>query len=387
MLIQQFKEALPYLMKARITAMLIAHHGVGKSAGTDQVAVDWGWKLFNLRAGTQETGDLIGLADFVEKPVERTIIGENGESKTVTVMEKIATRFMKPDWLKELLDYCEANPDKGAIIFIDEINRARPDVLQALFQLVLDYRMHTVELPKNCYVLAAMNPDTEDYNVTNMDDKALLDRFCHIKISPAVSEWLEYAKKVGMKEEVINYIMESPEALKDDNLIPVSLDFVKPSARSWDAVNRLIDVGTPPHILQELLFGIVGSVEGIKFMNSLKDGDKPLTGEMIVKEFPKYVDKMREHSEAATGGRGDIIFNTCNSLLSYSTDRQELKKKYEPEEIRNIQDFLITIPVEHSFNLCKKLYHLPICRPIVDTSDKVKDILMKSRAKAGMAVN
>lgn len=387
MLITQFKEALPYLMKARITAMLVAHHGVGKSSSIDQVADDWGYKMFNLRAGTQETGDLIGLADFEEQPVEKTIIDADGNEKTVTVMEKVATNFMKPAWLKDLLDYCETNPESGAIIFIDEINRARPDVLQALFQLVLDYRMHTVELPKNCFVISAMNPDTEDYNVTNMDDKALLDRFCHIKINPAVSEWLDYARKVKMSPEVINYISENPDALKDPNLIPVSLDFVKPSGRSWDAVNRLVAQETPLHILQELSFGLVGTAEGVKFMNSLKNGDKPLSGEMIAKEYPAYIDKMKEYSEASDGGRGDLIFNTCNSLLSYSTERQERKENFEPDEISNIQSFLLTIPVEQAFHLCKKLYHQPICRPIIDGSQEVKDILIKSRAKAGMSIN
>lgn len=372
MLISQLKESLPFLMKARITTMLVGHHGVGKSEGVKQFANEIGFKYFDLRAGTQDTGDLIGLADFV--------VDERGI--------KIATKFMTPDWLKDLVDHCEQNPDKGAIVFIDEINRARPDVLQALFQLVLDYKMHTVTLPKNCYVIAAMNPDTEDYNVTNMDDKALLDRFCHIKVSPSTGEWLDYAKKAKFSPEVINFIQESPESLKDVELIPIDFkDVVKPSPRSWAAVHRLVEAKTPKNLLRELIFGLVGSSLGIAFMESLENSEKPISGEMIATEFSKHSDKIKKFSKSTKGNRIDLIKNSCDSLLEYAKTKQENKETFTKEEEANIQDFLITIPVDIAFDLCKKMYYEPINRNLIETSTKLKDILTKSREKAGMGIN
>ena len=152
--IRDFKKSLPYLINANTAVMLVGHHGVGKSQGVKQFCDENELGFVDLRLGTQDVGDILGLADFK--------VDDNGE--------RIATKFMPPDWFP-------MDPNSRGLIFLDEINRARRDVLQAVFQLVLDKRIHTYELPKGWHVVAAMNPSTQDYIVTDLSDKAFLDRF------------------------------------------------------------------------------------------------------------------------------------------------------------------------------------------------------------------
>jgi len=169
--IKQLKESIPFLVKANIATMVVGHHGIGKSQAVRQYCDEQGIGFIDLRLGTQDVGDLLGLADFK--------VNEKGEN--------VATKFMQPTWFP-------TDPDSKGLIFMDEINRARPDVLQAVFQLVLDKRLHEYELPKGWHVIGAMNPSTEDYVVTDLSDRAFLDRFCHIKLAPSKHEFIQYAK-------------------------------------------------------------------------------------------------------------------------------------------------------------------------------------------------
>jgi len=143
-------------------------------------------------------------------------------------------------------------------------------------------------------------------------------------------------------------------------------------------------VNTPINILQELTFGLVGSTAGVAFIKSLNQTDKPISGEDIVKDFSKHEKKIKEYSKAKTGGRIDILKNSCDSLLAYTQNRKE---ELTPEEEKNMEKFLITIPVDLSFNLCRELYYEPKNRNLIDNSKSLKDILTNSRAKANMSIN
>ena len=65
--ISTLKEALPYLIEAEVPAMLVGHHGVGKTEGVRQYCKDNGFMLKILNLGTQDVGDIIGLADFLKR--------------------------------------------------------------------------------------------------------------------------------------------------------------------------------------------------------------------------------------------------------------------------------------------------------------------------------
>jgi hypothetical protein len=274
---------------------------------------------------------------------------------------------MRPDWFP-------TNPNSKGIIFLDEINRGRRDVLQAVFQLCLDKRLHRYVLPKGWHVVAAMNPNTEDYIVTDLSDKAFLDRFCHIKLAPSKQEFFDYAKGRKFDAQLISFLQDQPGMLQTD-LEAFELD-VKPSRRSWEAVDRLLKIKTPVNILRELVSGLVGTAASTAFIKSLSDSDKPILGKDILDDYSKVAKRIEKYSDAKTGGRQDMLKYTCDSLLEAI---QEMKKKPTKEQSTNVVQFLKVIPKDLAFGLCRELYLEDNARELIDNSEDLLKILANAR--------
>lgn len=360
--ISTLKEAMPFLIDAEVPAMLVGHHGVGKTEGVRQYCRDNGFMLKILNLGTQDVGDIIGLADFLKD--------KDGQN--------VATKFMMPDWAREILQFCEANPNKKAVLFLDEINRARRDVLQVIFPLLLEKRIHATTFPKNFYPMGAMNPNTGDYIVTDISDKALMDRFCHIKLSPSRQEFFKYAKDSKFDDRVIQFLTEQPELLQAE-LEAFGLDEVKPSRRSWEAVNRVLKVKTPVNLLPEIITGLVGSTASASFIKSLSDTDKPISGKQIMDEYSNFKTKVQKYADAKSGGRMDMLKYTADSIVEWV---QSDKKALTKDQQKNLADFLWDIPRDLSFGLARELYMEDRTRSVIDDhADLLKDMADKRGMK------
>ena len=193
--IENLKLAVPSLFNAGITPFIWGFHGTGKSQVVRQIAKGLGdWLCFDFRLNTQaDIGDILGLQDFVKDSEGRIT----------------ATTHYKPQWLQKAIDFCEANPEKGAIIFFDELNRAaRHDMIGPIFQMSIDKKLHVWDFPKNLHIVVASNPNTEDYNVLSLDDLALLDRFCHIKFTPSKKEFFDYARTKETDSSIVDFLLE-----------------------------------------------------------------------------------------------------------------------------------------------------------------------------------
>ncbi len=360
--IETLKEALPFLIKAQIPAMSVGHHGVGKTEGVRQFAQDNGHFLRIINLGTQEVGDIIGLADF-----EKDAKGNN-----------VATKFMIPDWAKELKEFCEKNPDKVGILFLDELNRARRDVLQVVFPLLLEKRIHATIFPKNFYVMAAMNPNTEDYIVTDISDKALLDRFCHIKMAPSKQEFFKYARSRGFEAQLVQFLQDQPELLQAE-LEAFDLSDVKPSRRSWEAVDRFLKLKPPMHVARDVVAGLVGGVAATACFKALSETDKPISAKDVLGDYSKFKKRIEQYSDAKSGGRIDMLKFTCDSLQEYAENN---KKALDKTESKNLGEFLWDIPRDLSFSLCRELYLQECTRHVIDEhSELLTDIANKRGMK------
>lgn len=72
----------------------------------------------------------------------------------------------------------------GSVLFLDELNRADPEVVGSLLTLILDHTIPDSQSPDGMkflkgllFVVAAINPATEAYDGANTLDAATLDRF------------------------------------------------------------------------------------------------------------------------------------------------------------------------------------------------------------------
>jgi len=360
MRIETFKKSWHHLLEANIVPMLIGPHGIGKSKVVKQLCDDLGYLFVDLRLGTQDVGDLIGLADFLKN------------SKG----DKIATKFIIPEWLQKAIEYATSNPNSKAIIFLDEMNRGRRDVLQSIFQLVLDKEMHMTKLPDNIGIISACNPNTEDYIVTDLADKALIDRFCWIKFTPSTGEWLNYAKGKNFNTSIIDFIHEQPGMLKGKTE-EFALDFVEPTPRSWEAVDRLEKTGADANILQELYMGMLGIAVTAAYTTHKKKADKPFQALDILDKYTRNEKKIKKFSDSTTEtqGRQDLLHATCDNLMDYFKKNKKLSKKQQENTVK----FLMTIPAEISWDFLRKAYLLEDHRAFFTASAELKKRLKKAR--------
>lgn len=332
--IRDVKASLEYLFKAELTAFLWGHAGRGKTSLVKQYAKEKGYKFFPFYLGTQsDLGDVLGLAEFVDN--------EDGTKSTA---------FAMPKWMKETIEYCEANPDSGAIIFLDEFNRARRDVLNGMFSLALDKTFHTIKLPKNCHIIAAGNPPTEEYFVTDVDETALMGRFVHIKFEPSFQEWLDYAKGTETNTNLIEFYRNQPQLLEDnrkDFNLPVKRD-----ARAVERLDRLMKVKTPTHLFEQLMTGIVGLEVTVAYQQFLNEQEKPLSAKDVL--TGKGVVALKKWSNPADI-TASLLNLTCENLCEYLNAEEKAGNTLSVDDKKNLMNFFRIIPKDISFAFMSKL--------------------------------
>jgi len=296
-----------------VPTLLVGTMGVGKSQIVAQVAKELSIGLVDLRLAQQESGDLIGL------PYQ-----EGG-----------MTHYARPEWF----------PKEGTkgIIFLDELNRAPTDVRQAVFQLVLDRRLHTHKLPDGWFVHAAINPDNGNYQVEALDP-AMMRRFCTIEVTPDVDTWLAWAKSNGNIDNTISEFINTNRALLFQ---PEEIKFdVKPTPDSYRMLDQLMKTKVIAKENQmEIFRGLIGkeaSVALIKWLDT--NYVKPVSGTQILSEYDKWASKVKKQQTAEN-------YATTMDLVALCTE----KKSMSDSEFKNMVQFTLDIPKESQTALIAKL--------------------------------
>ncbi len=346
--INQVKAALPFLFENGLVGLLIGGHGVGKSTGVREYTEEQGVGFIDLRLGQMEVGDLLGLPEIIKD--EKT-----GDQITV---------FARPKWF----------PTEGkGVLFLDEINRAKRDVIQAVFQLVLDRKLHDYRLPEGWTVIAAMNPNTEDYQTLDLSDKAFLDRFCHIKISSSYNDFINYGESKNFDKSVLGFINNHPGMLRGANT-EFTLDNVEPSDRSWAAVSRLVKhKNIPDDTLNELVTGLVGMEAATAFLSWKKTSEKPVSGVTVLKEYKK-VQKEIQAQAAANNYRPDLINETKQQIMEVIKAKPTEEDPLTEKEYKNLVAFMIDLPNDLFIEFNKQCFKVPkLFLKLADESDKNKN--------------
>jgi AAA domain (dynein-related subfamily) len=301
--IRSTKLAISHIFKIGRTPHLIGKHGLGKSSVVAQWCKENGYKMVDVRLGQMaDAGDIIGLPEF------------HTDSNGVKY-----TKYVLPDFFPR---------EPKTVIFLDEINRASKDLLQAVFELIYDKRLKGVDLPADCHVIAASNPATDDYAVLDFSDSAFQDRFVHLNFSPKESEFVEYMKTKGYAHSgMLAFLTEDPRMMDDGNLQAVDLSFVKPSRRSWDAafqIERAYDNGEmDKSMFMEIASGIVGSTATIAAIAYKESHVGSLKGADLIDTY--HTGEIRSRLlKAVEKGRTDIIGNSLQDIDSVFKKRKGL---------------------------------------------------------------
>lgn len=256
------------MMPAWKSILIRGGHGIGKSEIISQIAdyhrnVDFAGKdypLIDRRLSQLSEGDMIGL------PVIDT--------------EANTTKFNPPDWVKRACD-------EPCCLFLDELNRATPEVMQAAFQLVLDRQLQGWKLHPKTRVFAAINTGA-GYTVNEMDP-ALLDRFCAFDLEATVEEWLEWAKqREDMCGHIVDFIRTHQTFL--DPAVSAEPGTVTTSRRSWHHLSKVLlanDIAEKPNdpMFYPLCLGFIGLESTIAFVEYAKNYKFDLTAEDIIEKL------------------------------------------------------------------------------------------------------
>ncbi len=250
--------------------MLVGRHGIGKSEILTEYYAAQGLHVVPLFLGQMaDPGDLIGI------PTKNRETGK--------------TEFMPPYWFP--LD------GKPIVLFLDELNRARPEILQTIMDLALNRTLAGRRLPEGSRIISAVN-EGDQYQLTDLDP-ALVSRFDIVTFQPTVQEWLLWAEKSGIDKRVIDFLEENsiwldrnPDQKENED---TGLDKT-PDRRAWKRVSDIINgygIITAAH--QKAIAAIVGAKAALAFSGSVAQ-KKIFSGKDILYRFNTVKDRLGDYA-------------------------------------------------------------------------------------------
>ena len=319
-----FLAAAPYILDARYPIILRGRHGIGKSEIVYQIEKGLSYTdgVIERRASQMTEGDLMGLPS-----IQNTGKGNGGAT----------TKWNPPDWFKEACD-------RGVLLFLDEIDRATPEVRQGIFELTDSRKLNGHTLHKDTVIVAAVNggENSSEYQVGEMDP-AELDRYTVFDVEPTIEDWLGWSKDVVIPH-VWDFINQNRNHLEhsEGSFEPGK---VYPSRRSWVRFSTTLAAAsddprkTDASILFTLAQGFVGFEAAISFRDFVVNYEKVVTVEDIIIEGE--IELTREFS---INQHGALIEKMDASNIFEST-------LLTSDQLNNLAQYFVTLPGEMAMKL------------------------------------
>lgn len=248
--------------------MLSGKHGIGKSKIITDFFTAKGQKVVTLFLGQMsDPGDLIGLPNKD---------GETGK-----------TIFMPPYWFP--------TDNQPVVLFLDELNRARPEILQTIMDLALNRKLAGRELPAGSRIVSAVN-DGEEYQLTDLDP-ALVSRFNIYNFRPTIGEWLLWASQAGIDKHVTEFIENNNRMLDGDGAATESSSSLEktPDRRGWERVSDILrNTPTITGTTKKVVAGIVGAKAAAEFFESFNQSSV-ISAESVLKDFDRQKSTLEKY--------------------------------------------------------------------------------------------
>ena len=290
--------------------MLVGKHGIGKSRILEDYFSEKGAKVVTLFLGQMsDPGDLIGLPEKNEKTGK--------------------TDFMLPYWFP--LD------DEPVVLFLDELNRARPEVLQTIMDLTLNRKLAGKTLPKGSRIISAVNNGNE-YQLTDLDP-ALVSRFNIYEFEPTIEDWIAWAQESGIDQRIVNFISENPEYL-DGNEVDTDHNNLErtPDRRSWERTSDIIKNFPELGEMQKpIVSGILGNKATSVFFRFVLEHDVPSAQEILTGDFSGTTARLEKLN---TPNLSQVNLSIFRYLESKADSLNQAEKKIISENILKYFNYL-----------------------------------------------
>jgi len=282
------KAAIRKCIKKQRPVFMWGPPGIGKSDIVKQIGNEQEREVIDVRLSLWEPTDIKGIPYY------------NSNSNTMT--------WAPPAELP-------TDPESTAILFLDELNSAAPATQAAAFQLVLNRRVGTYQLPKGVSIVAAGNREG-DKGVTYRMPAPLANRFLHVELRCDFDDWHQWAVTNRVHEQVVGYLGFAKQDLYDFDPKSSSKAFATP--RSWMFVSELLEEDdVPDNTLTDLIAGAVGEGLAVKFMAHRK----------VAKQMPKPEDilngKVKKSEIKEISAMYSLTISLCYELQE--ADRKKAK--------------------------------------------------------------
>lgn len=325
--------------QVHVSPLFVGSMGIGKSEIVKEVAQELGIELVDLRLAQLEPGDLIGIP----------------------YRDGNTTKWAKPEWWP-------AENTKG-ILFLDEISRAPNDVRQAVFQLVLDRKLHTHDLPNSWTIVSAINPPNGEYQTEEMD-RALIRRFIVLSLEPNVETWMQWAVREGeVSNDITGFIGTHKDMLFEPEIWEMP---VRRNNAGWSVIDTLKKKGALPQDLEfEIISGIVGKEAAAAFIKYLDANyERPVNGEEVLKNYADVREKILKQKKKA-----DEMYVTIKQIIGIA----EASKKLTKKQMENLIDFIVDLSADTQAMI---VHELPseIVSALVELDDRILVVGKASRS-------
>lgn len=320
MYINQIKEVIKTAIKKQICdapLVMVGHAGIGKTQTLRDIATELNIPLSMLRIGSMnDIGDLYGMP-YVNKNKE--------------------TVYGVPEWYKTI--------QNGGILFIDELNRAKPSLQDAIMQILDMSRFNQFVLPANCFIVGAMNPADENYDVNDFD-KAIIDRCVIVPVTQTDNGVLQYLITNNFDPEVIDLVGLSKEHIDFGGTITTPKKSFTPRAirqlNTWTKVIKEL----PEEVGDEIVLGCIGAV-----------GFKHWKNQEVLKKIPhaeEYFKQPQKYDISKLDNVAKTIFITrVVSYLKNQKPTEELKQTFT-SLVSNLGDQMIA----YAYRISQDLHYL-----------------------------
>jgi len=302
--------------------MLIGKHGIGKSEIITAFYREQKVRVVAFFLGQMsDPGDLIGLMHKDEK---------TGRSV-----------FLPPYWWPV--------DEKPITLFLDELNRARPEILQAVQDLTLNKTLAGKQLPKGSIVISAVN-EGDEYQLTDLDP-ALISRFNLYEFAPTVEDWLLWANSNDVDPRVITFIQKNHHHLDGEGVNPEEAGLISgliktPDRRAWVKVSDFVkSFKNLEELHVKIIAGMIGTATALSFRESLSAAAK-LTPEQVLLNFGSHRKKLKGLSLQEIIMLNEQIVFWINSE-KYEQDQAEKIRKNMLAYLKELQKAKNHEPVAH----------------------------------------
>jgi len=232
--------------------------------------------------------------------------------------------------------------DTFGLFVIDEFSRGDHSLQQLLWQVQNEYSIHRYPFPKGWFVVSIDNPDDQEYSMDNLEDAAGLRRQLHIYAEVSPVDFLDYAIANKFHPFVIEFIQTHPERVYDFDAQRRGSVYANPA--SWEKISdhlwkMEINGGINFNDIEHIGSGLLNVNMTQLFIDFARD-KKDINPKDVFERFSTVKPEIEKLLKAGDNGKlGEL-------MISYCTFMTTTMPKYGKQELKNIEEFLLMMPID-----------------------------------------